>query len=276
MKKTENNYLITKIIFKKKEILLTYSFNHGEKTISLAPSVYSDFYLYEGKELSKKELQELQKKNASATTLLLAYQLIAKKEYSVFLMKEKLKEKGIKDSLIQDVIQTLLEQNLINDQRYAEELYEVLNARNYGKNYIIRKLHDCGIDTNIITSFSFEQENEIEKMQTLLPTLLRKYDKENNQIKKDKIYREYLKYGFDNENIQYIISTISLSSESEEMRKCIKEYEKISGHYEKKYCGYEYKKRIIQTLMRKGFSYDIIKQVMERINDGTNEPNEMD
>lgn len=79
MKKAKSNFLITKIEFKKKEIILHYLKDEEEKEISLFPTVYSDFFLYEGKELSETELKDIQKKNAYAKSLQIAYNYIAKK-----------------------------------------------------------------------------------------------------------------------------------------------------------------------------------------------------
>ena len=113
-------------------------------------------------------------------------------------------------------------------------------------------------------------------MDTLLPLFLRKHEKDNQRMKKEHLYREFLKYGYDSEMILNILSHVENSSMEDEMEKCRKELQKYQVHYQKKYSNYEYHKRIIATLMRKGFSYDIIKQVMESVNDGTDESDEMD
>jgi len=276
MKKVENKYLITKIELKKKEIILCYLSDAEEKEISLFPSVYSDFFLYEGKELTTQELKEIQKKNAYAKSLALAYSYVAKKEYSVAGLKKKLQAKKVLETQIQAIIQILLEQNLLNDQRFAEDIVEIYQMKNYGKNYIIKKLQDEGISTKIISSFHFDEEKEREKMEVLLPSFLRKFAKDNQRTKKEHLYREFLKLGYDSESIHSILSTVEESSVEEEKEKCQKEFLKYQVIYRKKYSNYEYHKRIVATLMRKGFSYDIIKQVMESVNDGTDESDEMD
>ena len=276
MKKAKSNFLITKIEFKKKEILLHYLKDEEEKEISLFPTVYSDFFLYEGKELSETELKDIQKKNAYAKSLQIAYNYIAEKEYSVADLRKKLQLKNIPETQILSIIDTLLEQNLLNDRRYAEDVVEIFQARYYGKNYIIKKLQEDSISSSIISSFIFDNEKEKEKMDTLLPLFLRKHEKDNQRMKKEHLYREFLKYGYDSEMILNILSHVENSCMEDEMEKCRKELQKYQVHYQKKYSNYEYHKRIIATLMRKGFSYDIIKQVMESVNDGTDESDEMD
>ena len=251
-------YIITNIIFKKKEIIIHFE---NQDELSLYPTVYSEFYLYAGKTILEEEMKEIKFANKRAKYFDIAYHLVARKEYSSLLLKRKLIEKGVPSLDTTFIVNKLKEQHLIDDQRYAMDLIETLEIKLYGKNYIIKKLLECGIDEGYILSLSFE--NEEEKIDKLIINLLKKRSKESFASLKRNIFQDLLLKGYDSELVKEKLDYIKDFDEDQELLKCQKEYEKYLRIYGPKYKGNEISKRIITSLMRKGFSYDIIKKVME-------------
>ena len=73
--------------------------------------------------------------------------------------------------------------------------------------------------------------------------------------------------GFNHSIIEAALSTIDFGdSETGENPILIKEIEKLCRKYSR-LTGYEKKTKVIQSLMRKGFNYDDISSVYERINE---------
>ncbi len=259
----QEEYLITKIDFHKKEIIIHYEFQNKEGELTIFPSVFSDFYLYEGKKIAKKEWAEINRVNGLAKDLDLTYRLLSRHEYSSFTLQKKLQEKKIKQANIEQIMAIIKEQRLIDDERYAHDLVEELDAKLYGQEYIIQSLHKDGCSDNIIHSFSFDETHEEEKMEQLLPILLRKWTHDNEKKRYYHLYNEYRRRGYDLDLITRFLSCHLENNTEDEKTKCQKEWEKYYRIYLNRYQGKELNQRIIVSLMRKGFSYDIIKQVME-------------
>lgn len=254
-------YIITSIDFKKKEIIVKYLDNTEEKEISLYPNVYSDFYLYVGKIIEDKEFKLIQEKNALAKYFDIAYKLISKKEYSSFLLKKKLIEKDVNEEYIERIIITLKEQGLIDDERYAREYKEALDIRLYGKNYIIKLLKEAGIDYKLINQLEFN--NEEDKINKLITVLIKKREKESYLIMKKHLYQDLYLRGYESELINENIALIDEYDQDKEYDNCLRDYQKYNRIYQSKYNEKELESRIISSLMRKGYSYDIIKKVVE-------------
>lgn len=254
-------YIITSIDFKKKEIIVKYLDDTEEKEIYLYPSVYSDFYLYNGKIIESEEFKLIQEKNILAKYFDIAYKLISKKEYSSGLLKKRLIEKEINEGYIEKIIITLKEQGLIDDERYAYDYKESLDFRLYGKNYIIKLLKEAGIEDKYINNIEFN--NEEEKINKLIAILIKKREKESYLVMKKHLYQDLYLRGYDSELINETIALIEGYDQDKEYDNCLRDFQKYNRIYQSKYSKKELRPRIISSLMRKGYSYDIIKKVVE-------------
>lgn len=261
-------YVISNIIFNKKDIVLKYIDEGEEKEISLFPSVYSEFYLYVGKTLLSDELKEIKVANKSAKYFDIAYKLVSRKEYSSLLLKRKLKEKGVPEEYLYKIIKTLKEQHLLDDERYALDYKDALDIKLYGKNYIIKALKEAGIKDEFI--FTIEFVNEEEKINKLMPQLIKKRSKESYLLMKQHLYQDLSLRGYESELINQVLETLQKDDEEKEEEKCLLDYQKYYRIYKGKYDKKELTSRIITSLMRKGHSYGIIKKVMEENEDEWN------
>ena len=246
-----------KILKNKVSIIL----DNGDK-LSIDKEVYTNFYLYEGKELSKKELEEINSLNNTSKLLQYALRIRSKAIYSEYQMREKLYNKEASKKDVDKVIKTLKQYDLIDDDAYAYDLVEYYNSLNYGKNKIIHKLSDKGIFDETINKLKFPLSLEKKKANNILNKLEKKYEKYNSSQKKSHIYNAYLQLGFDNDIASEMINKIKESSPKEENEKLKSDYQKVKIRLERKYKGQELKQKIIQNLMQKGYRLnDIIKIV---------------
>ena len=253
---------ITQITFQKKDILLEYSENNKIKEITLTPSVYSDFYLYEGKEIPEEEWKSLCLKNEEAKTMQYAYNLVARSSYSKKKLEKKLLEKGYPEKDIRSVLKTLEQQGLIDDEQYAKDYIEYMNEKNYGQQRILEDLKEDGIPSFILSKFSFPDAKEKEKLKKVLPLLSKKWSNESHRNREKHLYEALYRRGFTSELIQKEMALMGSRDEDQEWKACSMAYLK----YQRLYATnrkQDISQRIITALMRKGFSYDIIKQVME-------------
>ena len=246
-----------KILKNKVSIIL----DNGDK-LSIDKEVYTNFYLYEGKALSKKELEEINSLNNTSKLLQYALRIRSKAIYSEYQMREKLYNKEASKKDVDKVIKTLKQYDLIDDDAYAYDLMEYYNSLNYGKNKIIHKLSDKGIFDETINKIEFPVSIEKKKASNILNKLEKKYEKYNYSQKKSHIYNAYLQLGFDNDIASEMINKIKESSPKEENEKLKSDYQKVKIRLERKYKGQELRQKIIQNLMQKGYRLnDIIKIV---------------
>ena len=250
---------ITKIKILKNKVSITFD---NKSKLSIDKNVYTNFYLYEGKEIDKKEYKSLIDLNNSNALLEYALKVRAKSLYSEYQMREKLYKKEASKKEVDKVIKILKGYDLINDEAYARDLLEYYNSLNYGKNKIIHKISEKGIFDKEINKLSFPVSIERKKANNNLSKLEKKYDKYNYSSKKSHIYNAYIQLGFDSDISNEMINKISKPDSKSEKEKLQNDYKKAKTRLERKYQGKELKQKIIQSLMQKGYRLnDIINLV---------------
>ena len=241
---------------------VTLSFIKHER-VQISKEAYLSTYLYQGKELSKKELAKLEEITALSTFLNYALSLISKRHYSEKKMVEKLKAKENNPVAIKAVISKLKANDLLNDQEYMEDLINWDNERLFGKNKIIKHLKDQGIKEEVIAKARFAPSNELKKAKGLIPKLERKYSRYGFENKKQHIYQALLAQGYDYEIAKSALSNVKEDKPKVEKEKLLNDYKKIKKRYENKYEGYQLKQKIYSALASKGYKHTMIKEVLE-------------
>ena len=232
--------------------------------IEMDKNVYSNFYLYVGKDLSKKEIKAIETFNDTSTYMNYALKLRQKSLYSEYHMREKLYDKGANKEQVDFVIKKLKENGLIDDKVFIEEYIEYYNSLNYGKNKIISKLKEKGIFEDKLEKVNFPISIERKKANNQLPKLEKRYEKYNETQKKQHIYQALLSLGFDVEIAKEVSDKVRTSSPREENKKLERDFEKALAKYKRKYQKRELKSKLIGHLASKGYKINDIMSLMER------------
>lgn len=232
--------------------------------MELDKEVYPNFYLYIGKEVSKKEYNQIKEYNNVASLLKYALRIRSKAVYSEYQIREKLYKKEASKKEVDKVIKSLKQYDLIDDKAFAFDLVEYYNSLNYGENKIKKKLSDKGIFDEVISKLSFPRSAENRKAKNLLPKLERKYSKYNDSQKRSHIYNAYLLEGFDVEIAKTYSNMISKSSMKEENEKLEKDFSKVYTRLSKKNQKKELKQKVITSLLSKGYKLNDIMKIVER------------
>ena len=252
--------IIKKIKILKKKVSILFIDN---SKLEIDKSVYPNFYLYEGKDLSIKEIKEIKSYNSDAKLLKYALNLRSKALYSEFKIREKLYNKQANKKSVDHIIKIMKSYDLINDKMLAKDLVEYYNSLNYGENKIRTKLLDKGIFKEEVDKIKFPSSIEHKKAKALLPKLEKKYDKYNYLQKKSHIYNAYLELGYSSELASEMTNNIKDKNSKDELDKLKSDYLKIKTRLSKKYKGKELKQKIMQSLASKGYKYnDIIKIIL--------------
>ena len=241
---------------------VTLSFIKHEK-VQISKEAYLSTYLYQGKELSKKELAKLKEITALSTLLNYALSLISKRHYSEKKMVEKLKAKENNPEAIKVVISKLKANDLLNDKEYMEDLINWDDERLFGRNKIIKHLKDQGIKEEVIAKAHFAPSNELKKAKGLIPKLDKKFSRYGYENKKQHIYQALLGQGYDYEIAKSALNLVKEDKPKVEKEKLLNDYQKIKKRYENKYEGYQLKQKIYSALANKGYKHSAIKNVLE-------------
>ena len=256
-------YLIKSIKVYKDHVTIFFA---KRENIKISKEAFLSSYLYEGKSISKKDIDKLKEITAISTLLNYALSLISKRHYSERKMFEKLKAKEDNYQAINTVIAKLKENDLLDDKAFMYDLIAWDDERLFGKNKTLKHLKEQGIPDNLLSKAHFSPSNELKKAKGLIPKLERKYDRYGHENKKKHIYQALLAQGYDYDVAREALNSVKMGKPKEENQKLVNDFKKIKDRYKKKYEGYELKQKIYAALANKGYKHTEIKQVLEDYN----------
>lgn len=191
-----------------------------------------------------------------------------------------LEKKGYNERIIATVMAKLINYNFVDDKAYLKNYcYNNVHYNFWGRIKMRYDLKKRGIREDLLenldTLYSENQERKCCEKQ--FQKALKQYDHEAYFKKKSKIYTFLQRKGFPNDIIKEIIEA-NLPREEEkylteeeaeellyiQMSELRRFREKYTKNQENKgYTGRELKQRVIRNLMSRGYSYDLIRGVME-------------
>jgi len=86
-----------------------------------------------------------------AKTYQSAMNMLARREHSVFELTRKLQQKDFPSEMITEVIEQLVADNLLSDERYAEAYIRMRSARGYGLQRIKMEMQERGVASELIS-----------------------------------------------------------------------------------------------------------------------------
>lgn len=231
--------------------------------IEISPNTYTEYNLFVGKYLSKKDINEITSRSEIDKYFVYASNLLGSRSYSKLKIKEKLIKKGASEVQTEQVIDLLIKYQLIDDNEVIKEYLEYASYKHYGYNRIKDDLFKKGITSYNIDKIKYDETREIKHALILIKDLDKKYDKYNYEVKKKHCYEALIRLGYNSDIALNALNELSPLDESKE-RKLIKlDYEKAMRKYKDKYSGYEYKEKITEYLLSKGYRYKYIKELKE-------------
>ena len=85
-----------------------------------------------------------------AKTYQSAMNMLARREHSVFELTRKLEQKDFPSEMIKEVIERLIADNLLSDERFAEAYVRMRSARGFGLQRIRLEMKERGVDSYLI------------------------------------------------------------------------------------------------------------------------------
>jgi regulatory protein len=226
------------------------------------------FFLTLDKSLTENELEEVINFDQFAQGKSLAIYYISFKQRTAAEVKKYLREHEIIENQIEEILENLSQNNLINDEAYAENFIQgKISLATAGPYQIKQKLHLKGIENHIIDTALAEHYND-EAQIDVAYKLAEKQVRTSahrltlNQLKQ-KIIQTLMNKGFN-----YSIANIALENlvleadEDNELDLLYNELDKVARRYSRNYDGYERNQKITQSLARKGFDFDSIRSAL--------------
>ena len=252
---------ITKISFSPKKRKVSVYF--GADKVEISQDVFSDYYLYVGKELSSKEYQELLFKIKQDSLYQYGLSLASKGCYSTFEIVMKLKAKQKEEQSVANVITRLKKAGLLDDKELAKEYKEEKENLLYGEERIKDDLlHKKVIAPEIVNALRFT--HELEHAKVAASQIEKKYDRYPYNAKLAKAIEALQRRGFSYDIASKAVSSYKKSSKNESKNLKITG-ETLLKQYKRKYEGYDLRQHMFASLARKGYEIQSINQYLEEV-----------
>ena len=238
----------------------------GKDKLEVSYDTYTSHYFFVGKELSFKEIEDIQKENDINGAIKVAKGILLKKMASEWTIRNKLYDKGYDKGIVDEVVVKLKKDKLIDDSAFVKEYIAYYDEKLYGKNKIIQELRLKGIFNETIQEIKFSEINELKKAKKLLPKLEKEYAKYNTVSKRQHIYNALIRYGYSNEIANEVTIKAKANSPKEEKNTLKKDFDVVYKKGKQKYKTSDgVKNYVIKTLNAKGYKYNEIIKMWEEM-----------
>lgn len=249
----------------KNEVVFSFDENESSVSLELTDKIIEEFGIEKGKVFDREQFDALKDLEQVSRAYNKALRYLTVKDYTYSQMKQKLMDKGdFDDTQLDATLDLLCEKNLINDEMYAANYLKRCSRLGIGLNKAIYNLRNYGIDSEIIDNCLEDMDDE---EYTAATHLIDDYFKRNNSnsfkhIQKRIKEKLYIK-GFTSDTIDKAMSDYDFVYDDEKEKTALaKEANKVYLKYGKKLSDSELRNKLIDTLLRKGYNYDDIKDFL--------------
>lgn len=187
-----------------------------------------------------------------------------KKILSEYSVRKKLKDDGLNNKEISEIINSLLRMGLLNDEYYASVKLDSLLMKRKGKLEIRKELSEEKININFINKCidSIEDEIYLNNFNKVKEKYLKMYSNKASKVKEQMVKLKLKEYGYEEELINCVNVSKDNNSEVELARV---QLAKLLKNKQYSLNDSMIVNKIRAKLMAKGFSYDIINVVLEEV-----------
>ena len=208
------------------------------------------------KTINDKDLDDIKELNSYYEAYYFCISSLNSKFKSISDMKKILVNKEYSDTIIDEVIDKLIEQGYLDDRKFVVSfINNQIITTNKGPYKIVSELNKHNISSNIINEEieNFDEEIQKEKINKIINRSIKSNKSRGGVVLKNKIINDLISNGYDIDIINKEINNYSFSANKDIYKK---EYDKIYKRLSKKYSGEELKYKINEQLYRKGLYYE--------------------
>ena len=254
------SHKIKRIKIGEKKVVIIFD---DEDKLEIKPNVYTEFNFFVGKCLSNKDLKEIKARNDLEVYIAYAMGLTSQRAYSKTKIKEKLLKKGANEAQIEQVIEILIKYQLLDEKALIKEILEYSDYKHFGYKRIKEEMFKKGISSFEVDKIKYDEARDLKHAKSLIKGYENKYSKYNYAMMKRHIYDALLRMGYSHDVISVALEDVSPIDEKKEKALLKQDYQKAKKKYENKYAQYEFKDKITEYLISRGYRYSDIKALKE-------------
>lgn len=241
-------------------------FDESEIILEVSDKLIDTYHLEVNKVIDKDLFDALKDFEQVRRAYNKALKLLTVKDYTFNQMKQKLMDSGdYDDTQLDATLELLEEKNLINDEAYTLNYLKRCTRLGIGLNKAVYNLRSYGIESQMI-DYCLEEIDDDDEYSAATALIESMYDRNNSfsykaMVKRirDKLYIR----GFTSETIERALNDFDFEFDDiKEKASLEKEFIKQKKKHAKKYHGNKLKEKIIDTLLRKGYNYEHIKDLL--------------
>lgn len=234
-----------------------------EKVLNLYDDIIIKYELLLKKEITKKELEKIEKENNLLKAYYDALKEINKKMRTEKELEAILKKKDYKTSEIEYALKKLIDNGYINHKVYIEAyIHDMLALYLIGEEKIKSNLINLGLAEKEIKPFLEKIDKEVyqDKIKKYVDKKLKTNKKSINEFKR-KTLLELINRGFSKVDILSYLDSLDIKEDREELVKIVN---KLYKKYIVKYDLYTTKNRIKAYLYNKGYKEFNLDEIIEK------------
>ncbi len=265
----KNAYEIVKIVPHDPYVKITFENEQNKESETLCISLddYIDKHLALHRYITFEEFEELKNKEAFLLAYYRAIKKICVKSFTEKQMYQYLmKYESLDLNQIEQLLHKLKTEGYLNDQRYAQDSLTSFKYATKGKNSIIQDLKNKGISDDIIDDVmvNYDDSDDHNKIKMTIHKLMNTVKGVSKKQKKQKMIDKLMQSGFSYDQVKDEIEHV-YENEVEDLNALEKCIQKATLRYQKKYKGDLLKQKVVSYCSQKGYDYDDIITVMEKM-----------
>lgn len=238
-------------------------------SLELTDNIIEEYNLEIDRVIDREEFDALKDLEQVSRAYNKALKYLSYKDYTYSQLHKKLMDSGdYDDTQLDATMQLLVEKNLINDEIYTINYLKRCTKLGIGLNKAIYNLRSNGIDGDLIDS-CLEELNDDEEYNGA-KHVIETYYKNNltalsHKAILNKIRQKLFIKGFTSETIDRAMDDYDFTYNQDNERQAVeKDFVKLYMRHSKKLKGKELQNKLIDTLLKKGYNYEIIKEVITK------------
>ncbi|MBP3952369.1 recombination regulator RecX [Bacillus suaedae] len=239
-----------------------------EYAFSVDEDVLIKYQLKKGLELDEEYLKTLIEEDEKKKTYHLALNYLSYRMRSIDEIKKYLLKKERVEEHIDEVIQTLIEQKLLDDHEFARAFVQTKRLTQVkGPLKLKQELMQKGVSKTDIEEViqTIPKEEQINEARKWLEKQANKSTKHSNRAYKDKLAIQLQSKGYSHSIINEALHHVEIEKEGDdEWEALCYQAEKVEKKYQGKYERWEYVQRFKQALYRKGFAAELIERYIDQ------------
>ena len=267
----QRNYLVNKVKVKSDMVDLFLTSKDEEIKITITLDKYIGGKYHKDRVVYQDEFEQLQLHEKYALAYVACLRKIALKDRTRKEMYDYLtKESELDIKTINELIENLETAGYVNDYRYMITQIASMQLVKFGHKRIIRTLVKKGIPYDDVAEILAQESMETEIVRGLkwAEKMQSRIKDGSLRMKKKEVYRKLLTQGYEPEIANQIMNRMSFTmDEANERENLEKLATKALERYSRKYEGAKLNNAVFRFLVSKGFNYDDIYEVLNRIGD---------